>query len=283
MIIQILIFVLVVTTSWIIIQFVVPFITKQIMTWQEKRVEESAEKLEHMFIKVDRKKLALFYLLSPVIAGILGLVIFRSFLGGFLFAVAGLVFPAMRLRYMQNANHRKCISQLPDGIMILSSCLKGGLSLLQSIETLVEEMPRPISEEFDMILKENKMGVSLEESLNRLSKRMQSEDLNLMSTSILVARETGGNLPEVFSRLVSTIRSKAQINETVSTMTIQGRFQGAILAALPFVFSMFIYKTNPGMLEQMFQSEQGRIILGAAVILQIMGIVFIRIFSRVEV
>jgi tight adherence protein B len=167
--------------------------------------------------------------------------------------------------------------------MILSSCLKGGLSLLQAIETMVDEMPAPISQEFAMIIKENKMGVALEESLTRLTKRMPSEDLNLMNTAILVARETGGNLPEVFSRLVGTIRSKVNVNETVRTMTVMGRAQGILLSILPFVFVIFIYNTNPTMMQDMIKTEQGRIMLGIAAVLQTIGIVLIKIFSRVEV
>lgn len=283
MVTQLLIFMLVVSSVWVIAQFVVPFIKRQADSWQDKRVQASAERLEQMFITVNVKKLTLYYTLAPIIAGIVGLIIFRNFLGFFLFAVVGLVFPAFRVKQMQNARYRKFNSQLPDGIMILSSCLKGGLSLLQAIEVVVDEMPSPISQEFAMVIKENKMGVALEESLARLARRMPGEDLNLMNTSILVARETGGNLPEVFSRLVSTIRSKLNINETVKTMTVMGRAQGFLLSALPVIFIIFIYKTSPDMMEQMIKTEQGRIMLGIAAGLQLVGIVLIKIFSRVEV
>lgn len=283
MITQLLIFMLAVSTIWIIIQFVVPFINRQTQNWQEKHVQKSADRLEQMFISVNVKKLTLYYTLSPIVSGVIGLIIFKNFLGFFVFAVGGLVFPAMRIKQLQEARCRKFNAQLPDGIMILSSCLKGGLSLLQAIETMVDEMPSPISQEFAMIIKENKMGVALEESLSRLTKRMPSEDLNLMNTAILVARETGGNLPEVFSRLVGTIRSKVNVNETVRTMTVMGRAQGFLLAILPFVFVIFIYKTNPTMMEDMIKTEQGRIMLGIAAVLQIIGIVLIKIFSRVEV
>lgn len=283
MIIQFIIFVLVAVSAWVFIQHVLPFIKTKGEEWQEKRIDKSSEKLEQMFIIVDKKKLTLLYALAPVVTGLIGLIIFKNFLAAFLFAIAGLVLPAMRVKQLQASRYAKFSAQLPDGIMILSSCLKGGLSLLQAIEALVEEMPAPISQEFGMVIKENKMGVSLEESLSRLTKRMPSEDLNLMNTAILVARETGGNLPEVFGRLVATIRAKDNIRETVRTMTVQGRFQGAILSFLPFVFSIFIYKVNPDMLNQMLQSEQGKIMIAVAAVLQIAGILLIRIFSRVEV
>ncbi len=283
MITQLLIFILVAASAWIFIQHVLPFIKSKGEEWQEKRIDKSSEKLEQMFITIDKKKLTFLYSIAPVITGLIGLIIFKNFLAVFLSAVAGLVLPAMRVKQLQTSRYVKFIAQLPDAIMILSSCLKGGLSLLQAIEALVEEMPAPISQEFGMVIKENKMGVSLEESLSRLSKRMPSEDLNLMNTAILVARETGGNLPEVFGRLVSTIRAKDNIRETVRTMTIQGRFQGGILSILPFAFSIFIYKVNPDMLTQMIQTEQGKIMLGIAAFLQIAGIVLIRFFSRVEV
>ena len=280
---QLLIFGLVVSASWLVFAYVVPFIRSLIKGWQERQVQESTEKLEQIFIKVDAKKLAIAYALSPLVCGIIGVAIFRHFFGFFIFAVAGLALPAMRVRQLQQSRYRKFISQLPDGIMVLSSCLKGGLSLLQSIEAMVEEMPAPISQEFGVIIRENKMGISLEESLTRLGKRMPGEDLNLMNTAILVARETGGNLPEVFSRLVTTIRSKSAVTETVRTMTLQGRVQGAVLAGMPFVFSVFVYKSNPEMLKLMFESDLGRIMLGVAAVLQILGMIMIHMFSKVEV
>ncbi len=282
MLIQLIMFILIVSTIWIIFQFVAPLLKRQFDAWQDKNIRKSSERLEQMFINVNIKKLTIYYTLSPVVAGIVGLILFHNFLGFFIFAVGGLVFPAMRIKQLQDARYRKFNSQLPDAIMILSSCLKGGLSLLQAIETMVDEMPAPISQEFSMIIKENKMGVSLEESLSRLTKRMPGEDLNLMNTAILVARETGGNLPEVFSRLVGTIRSKMNVNETVRTMTIMGRAQGFLLSILPFVFVIFIYKTNPTMMQDMIKTEQGRMMLGIAAVLQTIGIVLIKIFSRVE-
>ena len=115
----------------------------------------------------------------------------------------------------------------------------------------MEEMPPPLSQEFG--LEEARMGMDLEESLGRLNKEMDSEDLNLMATAILVARETGGNLLEVFSRLSESIRQKSRIFEQIKSLAAQARWQGVIMSALPVVFSVFynraikygLYELNP--------------------------------------
>jgi len=150
----------------------------------------------------------------------------------------------MVIKIMEKKRVEKFAGQLVDGLMVISSALKGGLSLLQALEVLVEEMPPPISQEFGLILRENKIGLTLEESLRRLNGRLKLEELGLMINSVLVARETGGDLTKVFSRLATTIRDNRKLKENIRTLTLQGRLQGIIMSLLPFVFAWWVMTTN---------------------------------------
>jgi len=167
-------------------------------------------------------------------------------------------------------------------MMIISSSLKAGLSFLQSIEVLCEEMPPPVSQEFGLILSENKLGISMELALKKLRQRIPTEEVNLIVTSILIARESGGNLPLVLSRLTDTIRDNLKLKEKIGTLTLQGRMQGIIMVLLPIGFAYFVYKQNPGHFDVMLQTDIGRKLLGLAIVLQIIGMIMIKKISTMK-
>ena len=143
-------------------------------------------------------------------------------------------------------------------------------------------MPAPVSEEFGWVLKEMKMGISLEESLQRLNRRMPSEELRLITNAILIASLTGGDLPKVFSRIVTTILDNRKVKENIKTLTIQGRLQGSIMSALPFIFVWWLLTFNKGQFDIMYNSETGRMLLFVAAGLLVVGITLIRKFSTLK-
>ncbi len=285
------------TTLVPILIFGLTFGSVAILTWQlfpsgaerlrsfhQKKVEESAKALDAMFVDASNKKrLALIHILTPLILGGTTFFIMRNviFAGGA--CALGLILPGIILKGKQAKRQEKFRQQLVDGLMILSSSLRGGLSLLQSIEVVVEEMPAPMSEEFGLVLRENKMGMGLEESLEQLNKRMRCHQLNLVTTAILVARETGGDVAEVFGRLIESFRETSRIIEKVKTLTLQGRLQGIIMSILPIFFGVVVYTTNPRFLNIMFVHPMGRMLLSAALILEIVGSFLIWQMSKVDV
>ncbi len=111
---------------------------------------------------------------------------------------------------------------------------------------------------------------------------MRSDELNLIVTAISVARETGGNLPATFNQLTYTIREKSKLLNKVKTLTTQGRLQGAIMCLLPIAFTVLVYSMNPGFFDIMLQNEMGSLLLGYALVSQIVGIFLMRKFSKVE-
>jgi tight adherence protein B len=167
--------------------------------------------------------------------------------------------------------------------MVLSGCLKAGLSLLQTFEVMVEDMQPPISQEFGWLLKEIKMGVSLEESLKRLNRRMPSEELRLITNAILVAEVTGGDLTKVLSRIIITIRDNRKIKDSIKTLTLQGRIQGIIMSILPFVFIWWVLTFNRNQFDIMLKTEIGRMLLFAASALLVVGIILVQKFSSVKI
>jgi tight adherence protein B len=280
---QILIMIMVFAATAILAYQLIPAAWDRIYTWRARGVEMQRTRLKEMFLDMDPQKLFLLNVISPTLLSLVGLLITKSLMGFLVGLAFGFAIPAIIVKNMITMRKARFNSQITDGLMILSSCLKGGLSLLQSIEALVEELPQPISQEFGLILRENKMGIALEESFENLNRRMPSEELNLLTTAILVARETGGDITLLFGKLIGTIRAKIKLNENVATLSMQGRIQGVVMSGLPIGFAILVVSFQPNYFDIMLSSPVGRGLLVYAVISEVIGMYLIRIFSKVNV
>ncbi|MFA6358476.1 MAG: type II secretion system F family protein [Candidatus Omnitrophota bacterium] len=262
---------------------VLPTIMQKIQSWQQKQEVVVAKEMDKMFYDKSPKSIVMLYFILPIILGLGGLIFLQSAIFAIFGGLVGLLIPnfILKMRYKQRID--KFSNQLVDSINMLSSCLKGGLSLLQGFEVLVEEMPAPMSQEIGLVVRENKMGIPLEESLVNLNKRMNIEELGLVINALLVARETGGELTKVFSRLTITIRDNRKLKESIKTLTLQGRMQGAIMSFLPILFVAWVISVNKHHFDIMLNSDLGRMLLIAAVVLQVIGMVLIKMFSTIKI
>ena len=280
---RIVIFIFSSSSVYLISQALIPVLSKRYEKVHRERAERASHRLEDMFIWVNEKKLILAFGLSPIILGAIFFILFGKpiFIGaGFAF---GFILPMFMIKILEKNRKKKFYSQLPDVLTSLTQSLKAGLSFLQALEVITEELPPPISQEFALLVKEHKMGVVLKESFENLNKKMGSEELNLITTAILVASETGGNLTEIFDHLSENIRQKNRIVDQLKTLTTQARLQGVILSALPIVFAMLIFKINPTFFNQMVQSDIGRLLLVWCVISEVIGATILNKLGRIEV
>ena len=265
---------LVFCTAALIGYALVPVLYNKTTTISQKRAHVLTGKLDRVLPRAQLQKLGQIYMIAPIgMAALFYFMFPEGFqLAGILFGVVGgLFFPSIYTKMLIANNKKKFDDQLIDALMIMSSSFRGGLSLIQAVEAVVEEMPDPINQEFSTVLGENKMGVSLEESLNHLYNRMPSSALQQVITSILLARETGGNLPAIFTRIVGTIREHRKIQSQIDTLTLQGKIQGFVMSLLPIAFFVIIYSTNPVFFNHMFKSEMGRAMLIYAAFSEIVG------------
>lgn len=250
---------------------------------QKKRTEKASSQLDEMFIFTERKRLVRLFTVTPLTLGLAGLIIMQNPLGLVAGVAVGLVSPPIIIKNMALIRRNKFANQLVDALMLLVGSLKAGMSLNQAFEVLVEEMPAPISHEFSLVVRENKMGVDLNDCLAHLKKRMPVDDLDLINTAIGIVRETGGDLTEVLENMVSTIREKKKLTDRVRALTVQGRLQGYIMMVLPIAFSIFIYFVNPNNFQIMLGDQLGQTLLMWAVISEAIGIILIQKLSRIEV
>lgn len=253
---------------------VIPAIYSRTAVFGEERQRKISSRMEHLMPRQEARKIGRILVLAP-----LGMAVFFYFLFpqglnlfGILFGlVAGLLFPSLYIQALARRTRDKFNDQLVDALMIMSSSFRGGLSLVQALEAVIDEMPDPINKEFGIVLGENKMGVSLEEALNHLYSRMPLTAVQQMITAILLARETGGNLPVIFTRIVTNIRETKKIQQNLTTLTIQGKIQGIVMSLLPVGFAFVVYSTNKQIFDHMLRSDVGRAMLMYAVISEAIG------------
>ncbi|MFA5088656.1 MAG: type II secretion system F family protein [Candidatus Omnitrophota bacterium] len=250
-----------------------------------KREKKLVHRMERLVPRAEIKKRARILVLSPLVLAAGFYLFFPAelrFFGIVLGVGLGLVLPSFYTKYLINRNRSRFDNQLIDALMIMSSSFRGGLSLIQALEAVVEEMPNPINQEFGTVLGENKMGVSLDEALNHLYNRMPSPAMQQMITAILLARETGGNLPVIFTRIVNTIRERKKIQQNIETLTLQGKIQGVVMAILPIGFGFVVYSSNPRYMDLMIKTDMGRAMLMYAIISEMIGAFMIWKISSIK-
>jgi tight adherence protein B len=162
-------------------------------------------------------------------------------------------------------------TQLLDALILMTNALKSGLNVSQALQIVVDEMPTPISQEFNLVLSENKVGVTLEKAFDNLAKRIPTEDVNMFVTSVNILRETGGNLAETFDTIANTIRERFKLQSKIAAMTAQGMTSAVIMLCMPWGIGGLMYFIDPVMSRPLFTTIPGFLILGVILILEVIG------------
>ncbi len=202
---------------------------------------------------------------------------------GLLFSILIGMIPWAMLSRAKRQRTARFEEMLPDSLISLSNSLRAGLTLPQAMSILVDNIGAPINEEFGLLLKEHRLGLTLDESMNNMGERVRSKNLDLVITSIQVARVAGGNLPQVFEDTATAIREITRLESKISTMTAQGKMQAWVLGGLPVGMGAIIYKVDPTMIAPLWEEPIGWIILFFITLMEIVGIFMIRKIVAVDV
>ena len=173
--------------------------------------------------------------------------------------------------------------QLPDTITLLSNSLRAGSSFLQSIELVSRESPAPMGPEMGRVVREVNLGLSMEEALSNLVRRIKSDDLDLMVTAIGVQQQVGGNLAEILDTIAFTIRERVRIKGEIRTLTAQGRYSGYLVAFLPIAIMITLNLINPEFMQPLFTELIGQILLVVGGIMMLIGFFAIQKITDIKV
>jgi tight adherence protein B len=224
------------------------------------------------------------YILSFVFSGLRNPIALAG-----IFAI-GAYFPRFYLGYRQRKRLAMFVTQLPDTITLLANSLRAGSSFLQGIELVTREARPPISEEFERVVREMSLGVALQPALNNLSRRVASEDLELMVTAINIQSQVGGNLATVLDSIAFTIRERVRIQGEIQTLTAMQRYSGYVITLLPVGLAGILFLISPsyigGMLArppELFGLPLGVVFFGVGLISMGIGYLLIRRIVDIKV
>ena len=173
--------------------------------------------------------------------------------------------------------------QLLDALTFLSNGLESGLSIIQSMEMVKEELPPPVSQEFALVLSEQRLGITLEDALLDLEARIDTEDVQILVTSINILRQSGGNLAETFDTIAHTIRERKKVQGKIRSLTAQGVSQGVIIVCMPFVLAGALYLIDPTLISRLWTTGLGWVFIGIMLFLQTCGALMIRKIVTIDV
>lgn len=174
-------------------------------------------------------------------------------------------------------------AQLGDSLGVMTNALRAGYSFLQSMEMVAEETPPPLAEEYGRALREMQLGTPTELALSNLSRRVGSDDLDLVITALLIQRQVGGNLAEVLDKIAGTIRERVRLKGEIRTLTAQGRISGVIIGLLPLVLVGILLVINPAYISMLFTDPLGIVLLGCAVCGEILGFLIVKRIVDIQV
>jgi tight adherence protein B len=200
-----------------------------------------------------------------------------------LLGVVGLALPTVVVYGIREKRSRKLSEQLPDALDMMSRSLRAGHALTSAFKLVATEMPIPVSVEFGRAFEEQNLGVSFDKAVLQMTSRApHNRDLRIFAVSVIVQKETGGNLVEILEKIAETIRARYRFYGRLAALTGEGRISGLVLGALPFVTAVVLTAINPSYMRGLLDTQMGKSFLIYAAVSWLVGVVWLRQMAKVE-
>jgi len=198
-------------------------------------------------------------------------------------AITASMIPVLYLKQRRRRRVSQFEEQFPEAIDLMGRAIRAGHPLSAGIRMVSEEAKDPIANEFRQIFEEQRFGLPFEEALLGFADRNELGDVRIFVTALLVQREVGGNLGEILDKISTTIRARFTIRRQLRVYTAQGRLSGYVLGAMPIVVGLGLYALNPEYISLLFTEVIGRFLLIGAIVMQIIGYLWIRRIVNIEI
>ena len=238
---------------------------------------------QEFFLLVDPKKLFAANLAVMALGTLLAWMLTGSVLLAVPVFFALAMLPRMGYAWMRKRRLRQFEQQLPDALMMLCGSLRAGASMSSAIQQMASEAQNPLAQEFSLVLREQRLGVSMEQSLNNLSRRVPTQTTVLVVSAMRIASETGGGLAETLERSSHTIRSRLQMEGKIEALTAQGKMQAWVVGSLPILLMLVLNQMEPDSMAMLWHSRIGWATLVVIAFLETMGVYLIRRITAIDV
>ncbi|NTZ88886.1 secretion system protein F [Burkholderia metallica] len=199
------------------------------------------------------------------------------------FPICVMFFPRHFVRTERVKRLRQVEEQLPDALLMMAGALRAGASFPSALSGVAEDLPPPISQEFELLIRELRVGVDLDEALENMERRLPIPDLMLVTAAVTISREVGGNLAEALECAARTLRAKHQMEGKVRALTSQGKMQGIVMTCLPLLLMVLLRFMEPAAMAPLFYSPMGWGTLAVIAVMEVLGYFSIRKITNIDV
>jgi tight adherence protein B len=252
-------------------------------SYEEKYVRGAERTLDAMYLTMPAQHIIYLSFASLAAAFGLAMLAFRNLTLASIMGIIAFPLPGLIVQILKKRRDKMFNRQLVDALVGMGNALRAGFSLPLAFELLAREMPNPMGQEMRLLTQQMRVGVTMDDALRELYNRMPSEDLDLLISSILISREVGGNLTEIFDNIADTVRERHRLEGKIASMTAQGKLQGIVVSLLPVAIGIFMYVFNPQLMQPMFQHWLGIVMIIGTVILLGAGAFFIYKVTRIDI
>jgi tight adherence protein B len=191
--------------------------------------------------------------------------------------------PLAHVLYLRRKRLKRFEEQFPDALDMMHSAVRAGFALHKALQVVANEAPDPIGIEFRKTFEEINLGVPLKDALENFIERIDSTDLKLFVTAVLIQKDSGGNLSEILIKICTTIRARFKLLGQIKVFTAQGRFSGLIIGSLPIGLGLIVSMFNPDYIMLLFNESLGHYFIAVGLTMQLIGFFVIRKIVRIKV
>ena len=242
--------------------------------------------LDRLLIQANVKYSLSVYILTACFlasfSGMITVILTNRMLAAWGLAFIAFFLPYLYLVHLKNRRGKKFQSQLHEALDLIARALRAGHSFTSALQVASDEFDDPLGTEFEETIDEINFGVSVPNALKNLLSRVDCKELRFFVMSVLIQRETGGNLAALIESLAHIVRERFRFEGNVRTLSAEGRLSAVILIMIPFLIGFFIFSTSPGFIRPLIQEPIGRIMMGAAAVGMIVGELVLKKMVKIE-
>lgn len=244
---------------------------------------ETRFNLRELFVFIDPATLYAANIGAMLLAGMLVWLSSGSIFFGLVVATFVALLPRIVFKWLKQKRFERIEKQLPDALLMIAGGIKAGLTLTSAVRQVGIDLPRPLGQEFSLMQHEQRLGMSLDESLESLSHRVPLASVKLMVSAMRISSETGGGLAETLERTAHTLRSQQAVELKIRSLTAQGKLQAWVVGLLPVFLLFVLNRMEPAAMSMLWSTRIGWGTLAAVALLEFFGIWLIRKIVAIDV
>ena len=254
-----------------------------LQAWRERFTRETGFHLRELFLFIDPARLYVLNLALTLLGALTAWLLSGSLMIALMATIVLALTPRGVLRWLRTRRIERIEQQLPDALQMLAGTARAGLSLPAAMRQVSAELTPPLQQELLLVQHEQRLGVSLDDALENLARRVPAQPVKLMVSAMRIANETGGGLAETLERTASTLRSQQAMELKILALTAQGKLQAWVVGLLPVFLLWVLKRMEPDAMSQLWTTQLGWGVLAAVLVMEFIGVLLIRRIVAIDI